>query len=107
MKKFNVNWKMVLFLLLSVAAAPLFAQTAELGTLGLSGMEKLATTIEGIFTGKIVTVILICCLAGCGIAYAYNKDNEAMKKKIIAITIGIAIITAASAIVGAVMSAAK
>lgn len=99
MKKFNGNWKIMLFLLLLAAAAPLFAQNGDLGTLGLSGMESLAKNIQGIFTGTLVKIILICCLAGCGIAYAYNKDNEAMKKKVIAITIGIGIITAASVIV--------
>jgi len=107
MKKFNANWKIMLFLLLLAAAAPLFAQTGDLGTLGLGKMETLATNIQGIFTGKIVTVILVCCLAGCGIAYAYNKDNEKMKGKVIAITIGIAIISAAVTIVGAVMGAAQ
>jgi len=105
MNKFNVNWKMVLFLLLSVAASPLFAQ--GLGNLGLSGLESFATSLQDIFTGKIVRAILIMCLCGCGVAYAYNKDNEAMKKKVIAIAIAIAIISAASVIVEAVFSAAK
>jgi len=106
MKKFNCNWKIVLFLLLLAAATPLFAG-GDLGTLGLSGLEGFATNLQGIFTGKIVTAILVMCLCGCAIAYAYNKDNEAMKKKVIAITIAIAIISAAAAIVGAVFSAAK
>jgi len=106
MKNFNANWKMVLFLLLWAAATPLFAQ-GGLGSLGLSGLEGFATSLQDIFTGKIVRAILIMCLCGCAIAYAYNKDNEAMKKKVIAIAIAIAIISAASVIVEAVFSAAK
>jgi len=105
MKKFEGNWKIMLFLLLLSAAVPLFAD--GLADLGLSGMEKLGGTIQGVFTSTLVKAILIACLAGCGIAYAYNKDNEAMKKKVIAITIGIAIITAASVIVDKIMIAAK
>jgi hypothetical protein len=105
MKKFNVNWKMVLFLLLSVAATPLFADS--LGNLGLSGLEGFVTGLQDIFTGKIVRAILVMCLCGCAIAYAYNKDNEAMKKKVIAVAIAIAVITAASAIVGNVFDNVK
>jgi len=104
MKIFNVNLKIVLFLLLSAAAAPLFAD--GLGSLGLGNLETFATSLQAIFTGKIVRAILVMCLCGCAIAYAYNKDNEAMKKKVIAITIGIAMISAASFIVEAVFSAA-
>jgi len=104
MKNFNVNWKIVLFLLLSAAAAPLFAE--GLGTLGLGGLETFADTLVGIFTSKIVKAILIMCLCGCAIAYGYNKDNESMKKKVIAIAIAIAIITAAATIVDKLFSAA-
>jgi len=92
-------------MLILSASLPLFA-AGDLGTLGLGGLEGFAETIQGIFTGKIVTVILVCCLCGCGVAYAFNKDNEKMKRNIIAIGIGIAIITAAVSIVGAVMNAA-
>jgi len=102
MKNFNVNWKMVLFLLLSVAAAPLFAQN-----LVPQGLTKISDEIVAVFTGGLVRGILIACLAGCGVAYGFNKDNESMKKKVIAIAIAIVIIICASGIVDAIMTAAK
>jgi type IV secretory pathway VirB2 component (pilin) len=98
--------KIMFLMLLFAAAMPLFAQN-ELSTLGLSGLENFSKTIQGIFTGTIVRVILTCCLAGCGIAYGFNKDNEKMKRNLIAIAIGIAIIAAASVIVQAVFDASK
>ena len=96
---------MFLFLLLA-AAMPLFAQGGGgLGSLGLGKLEGFAEDIQEVFTGPIVRTILICCLAGCGIAYGFNKDNEKMKRNVIAIAIGIAIIAAAAEIVGAVFRA--
>jgi len=93
-------------MLILAAAAPLFA-SGELSSLGLGGLESFGKTIQDIFTGDITRIILTCCLAGCGIAYGFNKDNEKMKRNIIAIGIGIAIIAAASFIVEAVFKAAK
>jgi len=98
--------KIMFFMLLLAAAAPLFAQ-GDLGSLGLSGLENFAKTIQGIFTGTLVRIILTCCLAGCGIAYGFNKDNEKMKRNVIAIAIGIAIVAAASFIVEAVFTASN
>ena len=91
---------MFLFLLLA-AAMPLFADLVP------SGLQSTAEQVQGIFTGPIVTVILVCCLAGCGIAYAFNKDNEKMKRNIIAIAIGIIIVGCAVGIVTAIFTAAK
>jgi hypothetical protein len=98
------NWKITLFLLLLLAAAasPLFAQNDLLP----SGLNDLAGKVQEIFTGKIVRVILICCLAGCAVAYGFNKDNEKMKRNIIAIAVAIAILVAAQSIVEAVWNAA-
>jgi hypothetical protein len=96
--------KFFFFTLLLAASARLSAQ-GDLGSLGLDGLETFGKTIQGVFTGTLVRVILTCCLAGCGIAYGFNKDNEKMKRNVIAIGIGIAIIAAASFIVEAVFRA--
>jgi type IV secretory pathway VirB2 component (pilin) len=72
-----------------------------------SGMQSLAQSIYGIFTGDFMKIILGIMLAGCAVAYAFNKDNEKIKRNIIAIAIGIAIIMSASFIVGKVQSATK
>jgi len=95
------NLFLFLFFLLA-AAAPLFSQSDLLP----SGLQTTATSIQNIFTGPIVTVILVCCLAGCGIAYAFNKDNEKMKRNIIAIAIGIIIVGCAASIVQTIFNAA-
>jgi len=89
-----------LFLLLS-SASPLFAQIVP------RGLESLGDQIVEIFTGGLVRTILICCLAGCAVAYAFNKDNEKMKRNIIAIGIAIAIIVGASGIVEALWKASS
>jgi len=98
----NSQMKIIFLFLLLAAAVPLFAQQ-----LVPSGLQSAADQIQEIFTGPIVTVILVCCLAGCGIAYAFNKDNEKMKRNIIAIAIGIIIVGAAVKIVGAVLTVGK
>ncbi|GBU28262.1 hypothetical protein R84B8_01820 [Treponema sp. R8-4-B8] len=102
----NSQMKIMFLFLLLAAAMPLFA-AGDLGSLGLGGLQSFGETVQGIFTGDLTRVILVCILAGCGIAYAFNKDNEKMKRNIIAIAIGILILTAASSIVGALKSAAK
>jgi type IV secretory pathway VirB2 component (pilin) len=99
----TLQLKFFFLMLLLAAAAPLFAQ--DLSTLGLGGLESFGNTILNIFTGTLVRIILTCCLAGCGIAYGFNKDNEKMKRNVIAIGIGIMIIAAASGIVQAVFTA--
>lgn len=93
--------KFLFFMLILAAAMPLFAEVMP------EGLKSTADEIEAIFRGPVVTIILICCLAGCGIAYAFNKDNEKMKRNIIAIAIGIIIVSAARGIVEAVIRASK
>ncbi len=95
--------KIMFFMLILAATVPLFADSDLLP----SGLEKTGDQIQEIFTGSLVTIILVCCLAGCGIAYAFNKDNEKMKRNIIAIVVGIIIIGTASKIVPKIISAAK
>jgi len=88
--------KIIFFLLLFVSAAPLFAQVIP------PQLQTVSQQIEEAFTGPIVKIILVCCLAACGIAYAFNKDNEKMKRNLIAIIVGIVIIGAATEIVAMV-----
>jgi len=97
----NSQLKIMFSMLLLAAALPLFAQEIM-----PDGMSTLAEDVMAIFTGNVVRIILVCCLAGCGIAYAFNKDNEKMKRNIIAIAVGIGIIACASGIVGAIGTAA-
>ena len=91
--------KIMFLMLLLAAAAPLFAQTIP------AGLNTVATNIQAAFTSDIVKIILICCLAGCGVAYGFNKDNEKMKRNVIAIAVAIVIVMAAQQIVDAVWSA--
>ena len=90
--------KILFFSFLFTASVNLFAQVPK-------GLESLGDTVLGIFTGNLVKTILICCLAGCGVAYGFNKDNEKMKRNIIAIAIAIAIVVGASEIVKLVWDA--
>jgi len=96
----NSQMKIMFLFLLLAAAVPLFAEVIP------SGLSSVSSEVEGFFKSGIVTSILVCCLAGCGVAYAFNKDNEKMKRNIIAIAIGIVIITVAKEIVSSIMTAA-
>ena len=92
--------KIIFFQLLLVAAAvPAFAIVP-------AGMTSLADQILAVFTGPLVRTILVIFLAACAVAYGFNKDNEKMKRNIIAIGVAIGIIVAAQFIVDAIWTAA-
>jgi len=69
-----------------------------------AGMQSLADSILEIFTSNFLKVILAIFLCGSAVAYAFNKDNEKVKRNCIAIGIAAAILVTATSIVGAVWS---
>jgi type IV secretory pathway VirB2 component (pilin) len=83
-----------LFLVYSFAVAnSLFAQEmpAELNTV--------LSRIEGVFSSDILIIILTIALFVIGVALVVNKDNEKLKKHLIAWIIGVIILLAGSGIV--------
>jgi len=102
MKKSQIKF-LFLFLLLT-AAMPLFAATSGIVP---AGMDNVANAILDFFTGGIMITIETCCVIGCAIAYAYGKDNEKMKKSMMAIGISIIVIGIASQLVKAILAAAN
>jgi len=98
----NTKKVTLVFLFFLFLVFPLFAQN-----LMPSGMQSLAEGILYIFTSGFMRIILVIFLCGAAIAYAFNKDNEQMKKKIIAIGIAIGILIGATGIVDAIWSAAR
>jgi hypothetical protein len=58
-------------------------------------------------TSDFIKVILACFLCGSAIAYAFNKDNEKIKRNALAIGIGAAILIGASSIVNMVWAASQ
>jgi type IV secretory pathway VirB2 component (pilin) len=72
-----------------------------------SGMTSLMTSIINVFKGPFVQGILVVSLCGCAVAYGFNKDNEKMKRNIIAIGIALAILAASSKIVEEIWNAAQ
>lgn len=72
-----------------------------------SGMQSLAQNILSTMTSDFVKVLLACFLCGSAITYAFNKDNEKIKRNAIAIGIGAAILIGASSIIDMVWSASK
>jgi type IV secretory pathway VirB2 component (pilin) len=91
-------------LLLSVlhvlAAAGVYAQD-----LLPAGMQSLAEGIKEVITGDFVKIILVIIFCGSAIAYAFNKDNEKIKRNCIVVAVGVALLMGASAIIDAVWSA--
>ena len=67
-------------------------------------LQTLADQIVGVFTGLFVRAILVIMLSAAAVTYAFNKDNEKMKRNCIAIIVGAAIIIAAQEIVGRVFT---
>jgi len=95
-----------LFLFLFLAAAlPLFAQGRG-NDIMPPGMTNLMESILAVFTGGFVKSFLIICLCGCAVAYGFNKDNEKMKRNIIAIGVAIGLLVCASFIVDKIWDAA-
>jgi type IV secretory pathway VirB2 component (pilin) len=80
-------------ILYALSALPLFAQELP------AGMSSLMDTILEWFTGSFVRTILVLCLVGSAIAYGFNKDNEKVKRNMIAIGIAIALVIGSTAIV--------
>jgi type IV secretory pathway VirB2 component (pilin) len=72
-----------------------------------AGMTSLMDSILKVFTGPFVKAILIISLSGCAIAYAFNKDNEKMKRNAIAIGVACAILVTASFIIEKIWDAAS
>lgn len=87
----NSQLKVLFLFLLLTAAIPLFAQEFTM-------LDSTADKILKIFTGKVVQIILVCCLIGCGVGYAFAKDNDKMKRSMIAVGVGIIIVGSASVI---------
>ena len=96
MKKINL----VLFLLF--LALPLFAQPALPG-----GMMTLANNIEAVFKSDFLKAILGIFLCGSAVAYAFNKDNEKIKRNCIAIGVATGIIAIATQVIAAIWGAAS
>jgi type IV secretory pathway VirB2 component (pilin) len=69
-------------LALLAASAPLYAQD-----LVPAGLKSIADNVLEAFTGDLAKVILGCCFAGSCVAYGYNKDNEKMKGKLLAVIV--------------------
>jgi uncharacterized membrane protein len=87
-----------LFALFVLCAAALSAQVPQ-------GMESLADTILGSFTGTFMKVVLAIFLCGSAVAYAFNKDNEKIKRSALAVGIAAGIIISAQFIIDAVWTA--
>ena len=88
------------FLTILLLSSPLFAQDII-----PKGMQNLADGIYKALTGNFVKVLLAIFLCGSAIAYAFNKDNEKVKRNAIAVGVAAAILITAQTIVGAVWSA--
>jgi len=88
---------LIFFLFVSI---PVFAQSALPG-----GMQTLAENILDIFTSPFVKVILAIFLCGSAIAYAFNKDNDKIKRNAIAIAISAGILVVATEVVDKIWAA--
>ncbi|GHU40325.1 hypothetical protein FACS1894190_07080 [Spirochaetia bacterium] len=91
---------LIMFVLFALQAAAVFAQELVPGSL-----TTLAEQVQGIFTGDLTRIIVGCCFAGSCVAYAFNKDNEKMKGKMVAIIIATALLGSAQFVVKNLLAA--
>jgi hypothetical protein len=63
-------------------------------------LEDLGNQIEGIMMGKLAQIILACCFAGSCIAYGYNKDNEKVKGKLLAVVVATGLLFSTRQVLG-------
>jgi type IV secretory pathway VirB2 component (pilin) len=89
----------VITLALLAASVPLYAQIVP------AGLTSMADEIQEAFTGDLARVILGCCFAGSCIAYGYNKDNEKMKGKLLAVVIATGLLVLSQTIIKQVWEA--
>ena len=69
------------------------------------GMQTLADNILAVFVSPFIRVILAIFLCGSAIAYAFNKDNEKVKRNCIAVGIAAAILVVAQALIDLIWGA--
>ena len=84
------------FLTVFFLSNPLFAQDA------VAQLNTTADKLLALFTSPFVKVSLAIMLCGSAVAYAFNKDNDKIKRSAIAIGIAAIIIMGATGIVGLV-----
>jgi riboflavin transporter FmnP len=58
------------------------------------------------FTGDVAQIIIGICFAGSCVAYAFNKDNEKMKGKIVAVVVATGLLALCQVIVEKVFQGA-
>lgn len=98
MKQTKKHFFIVLFLFTLIALAT--AQSAIIP----AQVDTMLESVRDTFTGATARTIIGIIFAGSCIAYAYNKDNEKMKGKIIAIMIGSGLLVLSQQIVNTVMT---
>ena len=83
------------FLALGFAVPPLFAFNDVVPV----QLTSLAESILDAFTGDIAKIIIGICFAGSCVAYAFNKDNDRMKAKLVAVVVATGLLALSQVIV--------
>jgi type IV secretory pathway VirB2 component (pilin) len=100
MKKYFIKEKIKRFFALvslAFAGVPLYAQYAL-----PTQLQNAGSGIKEIITGDFVKILMVIFLCASGITYAFNKDNEKVKRNCIAVFVGGIIVIASSAILDVV-----
>ncbi len=98
----SLNQKILFFLaIFIVTGLSVFAQSSVV----IPGeVQSTLEEVRNAFTGDLARILVGIFFAGSCIAYAYNKDNEKMKAKMIAVMIGSGLLALSQGIVDNVMS---
>jgi type IV secretory pathway VirB2 component (pilin) len=68
-------------------------------------LQDLATKIQEVIRGPFVRTLLVIFLCASAITYAFNKDNEKVKRNCIAVGVAAGILVAAVTLVDAIFPA--
>lgn len=102
--KLNYSQRKKTITLLFTVAFCIAAVSAQSAIVIPTQVNSTLESIRDAFTGDIAKTIVGICFAGSCIAYAYNKDNDKMKAKMIAVMIGTGLLGLTQTIINSVMS---
>ena len=71
-----------------------------------AGLTTLSQSVMDAFTGDVAKIIIGICFAGSCVAYAFNKDNDRMKGKIVAIVVATGLLALCQVVIDKVFQGA-
>lgn len=105
-EKKRIHRKQIIVFFVVVLLITGMSAFGQSGTIVPDKVQTSLEQIQDVFTGDVAKIIVSICFGGSCIAYAYNKDNEKMKAKLIAVMIASGLLALSQEIVSKAFDAA-